>query len=312
VLRRVGPETSEAEVELQRRAAERILAALIAGRSWDDAVGESEDADTRNSSGLLGLFGAGELPPVLDRVAFRLEPGQVSSVIRSSEGFHILYRPGYEDVASLFAIRQRERRLAEAEASSREGLLERRGVVYSPDVTASLRRLAGDPWVATASGTEMASWEGGALPEGSVARYLVALPPGSLAEMVQAAEPVLLAFIEDLALRELRAGDAEVRGLMLEEAVRSQLEEQHAQEVDYWMRSLGVERASGVAREDLDRYMEEMVSRRVEARSLAPLFEAWLLDGTDWSLEPTGISGAIAGARSMLEGVATSTESGVR
>jgi len=158
--------------------------------------------------------------------------------------------------------------------------------------------------VATASGTEMASWEGGALPEGVVARYLVALPPGSRAEMVQAAEPALLAFIEDLALRELRAGDAEVRGLMLEEAVRSQLEEQHAQEVDYWMRSLGVEGASGVAREGLDRYMEEMVSRRVEARSLPPLFEAWLLDGTDWTLEPTGISGAIEGARSMLEGVA--------
>jgi len=120
--------------------------------------------------------------------------------------------------------------------------------------------------------------------------------------MVQTDEPALLAFIEDLAIRELRVRDAEERGLMLDEGVLSQLAEQHARDVDHWMRSVGVEGGPEVARRALDRHMEDMVSRQVEARSLPPLFEAWLLDGVDWTLEATGISGAIGGARSMLGG----------
>ena len=248
------------------------------------------------------MFGAGELPRALDRVAFRLESGQASSVIRSTAGFHILYRPRYEDVAGLFATRLRERGLAEADASSGQGLLAIRGVAYPLDVTASLRRLVGDPWAAMASSTEMATWEGGALAEGAVARYVVGLPLGSRAEMVQAGEPALLSFIEDLALRELRFTDAEGRGLMLDEDVLSRLAEQHAREVDDWMTSVGVEGGSGMVRGGLDRHMEDLVSRRVDARSLPPLFEAWLLGGVEWTLEATGISGAIAGARSMLVG----------
>ena len=74
------------------------------------------------------------------------------------------------------------------------------------------------------------------------------------------------------------------------------------QDVDHWMRTVGVERGPDLARKALDRHMEDMVSRQVEARSLPALFEAWLLDGVDWTLEAKGISGTIDGARAMLVG----------
>ena len=113
VLRRVGPETSLAERDLQRRAAERILQNLVGGGGWAAAVAESEDGETRDASGLIGLVSPGELPQALDRAAFALEPGQISSVVQSPQGFHILYRPRYEDVEDLFASRLRERLMVE-------------------------------------------------------------------------------------------------------------------------------------------------------------------------------------------------------
>jgi len=303
VLRRVGPETSAAEVDLQQRTAERLLAAIIDGGPWDDAVAESQDLDTKEASGLLGLFSMGELPQALDEVVRGMEPGQVSSVVGSPLGFHILYRPRYEDVAGLFAARLGERRLAEAETQSRLGLLVRRHAVYPPDAVATVRRLAADPWTDVASGAELATWDGGTLPAEVVRRYLIGLPTVARVEMIDADEPSIQGFIQGLAVRELRLQDAESGGLTLDEETVAGLRGQHADEVDHWMAALELASGEEVSRRSLDRYMENMVSRQVEARSLPPLFEAWLLEGVDWTLEATGISGAIAGARAMLVGV---------
>jgi hypothetical protein len=303
VLRRVGSETSAAEVDLQRRTAERLFATLIDGGPWDDAVAESQDLETRDASGLLGLFAAGELPQELDEVARRMEPGQVSSVVRSPIGFHILYRPRYEDVAGLFAVRLSERRLAEAEAQSRLGLLVRRHAVYPPEAVATVRRLAADPWAAVAAGADLATWDGGTLSAEVVRRYLIGLPSAAREEMLTVEESSLQGFIEGLAVRELRIQDAEAGGLALNEGTAADLRAQHDSEVEHWMTVLELSSGEEANRRSLDRYMEDMVSRQVEARSLPPLFEAWLLEGVDWRLQATGISGAIAGARAMLVGV---------
>ena len=40
--------------------------------------------------GLLGSFRRGELPPEIDQVAFSLSPGQVSGVVTTSFGYHVL------------------------------------------------------------------------------------------------------------------------------------------------------------------------------------------------------------------------------
>jgi hypothetical protein len=251
----------------------------------------------------LGLFALGELPQALDEVARRLEPGQVSSVVRSPIGFHILYRPRYEDVAGLFAARLGERRLAEAEAQSRLGLLVRRHAAYPPDAVATVRRLAADPWTEVTTGSDVATWDGGSLTTGVVRRYLIGLPTAAREEMIDADEPSIRGFIEGLAVRELRLQDAEAGGLTLDEETVAGLRQQHADEVDHWMAALELAAGEEVNRRSVDRYMENMVSRQVEARSLPPLFEAWILEGVDWTLEATGIAGAIAGARAMLVGV---------
>lgn len=305
VLRRLGPETSEAERELQRRAAERLLARLRAGERWMDVVAESEDPVTRDRSGLLGVFERGELPPPLDRAAFGLQPGQVSSVIRSAEGFHVLYRPRWEEVADLYATRLRERLLAEADGASAEGLLARRGFEPERAAVAILRRAAEDPLPWLESDEVTASWDGERLEAGTVARYVAALPEASRAEMTRAAEGALVSFLEDVAVREIRVVDARARGLTVGEETVARLRQQHADEVREWTERLGISAAPD-AREGLARYLERAVSRRVEVRSIPPLFEAWLLRGLDWSLVEAGVSGSLARARGMMEAAASS------
>ena len=299
-LRRVGPETPSSQRLQQQRTAERLLSTLVEGGSWDQVVAESEDAETRSAAGLLGLFARSELPSTLDLVVFRLEPGQVSAVTQSSQGFHILYRPRYEEVGSLYMEQLRQRRLAEADAEANEEERASRGFAFVSGAAIVLGRMAGDPVEWLESAQPLAEWEGGRLTASVVARYLLYFPPESLAELAVAEEDARARLITDLGTRELRFGDAIGREGLLPPPVEDAFAGAHADGIEYWSGALEFGAAEAPSRSALARYMESLVSRREDGRSLPPLFEAWLLGRVDHRVRAREILAAIVMARGML------------
>ena len=300
VLRRAGPETSSSERLRQQRTAERLVNTLVEGGSWDQIVAESEDAASRQAGGLLGLVGRGELPSTLDRTAFGLEPGQVSGITQSSQGFHILYRPRFEEVGSLYASRLRQRRLTEADAAAAEKVRAARGIATSPGGPAVLRRMAEAPGDWLESQQPLATWDDGSLTAGVVARYLFFLPPGSLSELALGGEEARRDLLGDLATRELRIADAAARGLSADPSVAEAYALSHADEMEYWTLVLELDGAEAPSRSALARHMELVVSRQEEARSLPPLLEALLLGRVDTRVRERGVLAAIVLARGML------------
>lgn len=73
--------------------------------------------------GLMGTFVRGELPPELDQVAFSLAAGQLSAVIESPHGFHVLrveaVEPAREPSSAECAQKTRARLLAERSEQAR-------------------------------------------------------------------------------------------------------------------------------------------------------------------------------------------------
>ena len=304
VLRRVGSASSSAEQVLQRRTAERIVQALIGGGSWTDAVAESEDVDSRGASGLLGLVARGELPAGLDGAAFRLEPGQISGVVQSGAGYHVLYRPRLEEVRRLFADRLRDRWLATADAEAAEQAREQRAMALARGAAEVMARIAVRPIEWLDSELTMAEWEGGALVAGVAARYVLFLPVASRAELAEAEDQARTDLVAELAVRELRLADLRARGALLETVLEEAMAAAHADEVEYWTRALDLDLDAPAApsRDALARHMETMVARRGQSRSLSPLFEAWLLMRAGAQLRENSVQAAIVRARRMLEG----------
>jgi peptidyl-prolyl cis-trans isomerase D len=74
-----------------REKVEEAFDAIDAGDTFREIAAEySDDQRSGPSGGDLGWVGQGRLPATLDSVAFSLDIGQMSDIIRTSDGFHIL------------------------------------------------------------------------------------------------------------------------------------------------------------------------------------------------------------------------------
>ena len=85
-----GQENTDKINQAQRRA-EEVLAAARSGKSFARLAEQySEDPGTAQLGGSLGWIRKGQLTPSLDEAAFQLKVGEISGIVRSAFGFHIL------------------------------------------------------------------------------------------------------------------------------------------------------------------------------------------------------------------------------
>ncbi|MBI4531966.1 MAG: peptidylprolyl isomerase [Candidatus Latescibacteria bacterium] len=74
-----------------RRRAEEVLHHLMAGEDFEDLARRfSDDPGTANRGGDLGFFGRKTMVAEFDSVAFSLDPGQVSDLVKTEFGYHII------------------------------------------------------------------------------------------------------------------------------------------------------------------------------------------------------------------------------
>jgi peptidyl-prolyl cis-trans isomerase D len=112
ILVQVGPEANESTTEEARSKAEAARERILAGEDFAVIAAEvSEDPGSRDEGGDLGVFARGVNVPEIDNAAFSLEVGEVSVIVQSGFGFHIVQvserlpartRP-FEEVASELA-----------------------------------------------------------------------------------------------------------------------------------------------------------------------------------------------------------------
>jgi peptidyl-prolyl cis-trans isomerase D len=76
--------------EAQRRA-EDLLKQVKSGANFEDLARKySEDPGSAKQGGSLGWIGRGQTVPEFEKVAFSLPKGQISDLVKSSYGFHII------------------------------------------------------------------------------------------------------------------------------------------------------------------------------------------------------------------------------
>jgi peptidyl-prolyl cis-trans isomerase D len=88
VLIKTGEGVDEAAA---RKKAEEVLAKARAGADFAALANQySQDESNNKTGGDLGFFGRGAMVPEFEQAAFALEPGQISDIVQTQFGFHVI------------------------------------------------------------------------------------------------------------------------------------------------------------------------------------------------------------------------------
>jgi len=69
-----------------------IRARIVAGANFAEEAQKNSDCPSGQQGGSLGWFGRGMMVPEFDKVAFEMNKGEVSNVVTTQFGYHIIYK----------------------------------------------------------------------------------------------------------------------------------------------------------------------------------------------------------------------------
>ena len=72
--------------------AQELRAKIVKGESFANLAKEYSIDVSKKRSGDLGFFGRGVMVPEFEKAAFALQKGQVSDVVKTQFGYHIIKR----------------------------------------------------------------------------------------------------------------------------------------------------------------------------------------------------------------------------
>lgn len=90
ILKKVAPDADDATRKTARDAIAAVAARLAKGEDFAAVAREQSEDSSAESGGDLGAFGRGRMVAPFEEAAFALEAGQVSGIVESPFGFHII------------------------------------------------------------------------------------------------------------------------------------------------------------------------------------------------------------------------------
>lgn len=91
ILLKLSPKATDAEKSEQKAKAQKIIDRLKQGEDFATiAKNESDDTGSKVNGGDLGFFAAGMMVEEFSKAAFALKKGEVSGIVQSPFGFHII------------------------------------------------------------------------------------------------------------------------------------------------------------------------------------------------------------------------------
>ncbi|HVM98140.1 MAG TPA: SurA N-terminal domain-containing protein [Candidatus Acidoferrales bacterium] len=90
ILFKVAPDAADDMKQAVRQKAEEVLAKAKSGEDFAELAKQSSDDSTSAAGGDLGFFSRGRKVKPLEEAAFALHPGEISDLVESPLGFHIV------------------------------------------------------------------------------------------------------------------------------------------------------------------------------------------------------------------------------
>lgn len=216
VLVRVPPTATVAERGAGQRKAAGLQARARAGADFAALARQfSDDQASKPTGGVMNAAPRGAFVTPFDSAGWTLRPGEVSGVVASPFGFHIIRRPPLAEVRSQlqdfleFSAGHRLDSLYMDSLGTAKRLAVKSG---APGV---MRGALEDPEGSRNSGKAIATFDGGKLTVREMLRWTGSMPPQMVSQLKSATDTQLVGFARALAQNILLIDDARANGIAL-------------------------------------------------------------------------------------------------
>lgn len=223
---------SDAQVDSVRALAADLRSRIVDGEDFSTLARQfSQDAGTAPTGGDLGSFGKGEMVPPFEAAAFGLDIGEVSEVVETAFGLHIIILderiiPPFEERREQFRMQLQNQLVMEAESTYVANLVESAAIEVQTEELESLKQVAEDPSTQLAPRAldrPLVQYDGGTYTLREFRSWLLTGPP-SLSDQLQAAtDEQLENLLTSLTQSELLVGEAKTEGIEVSAARQDSL-----------------------------------------------------------------------------------------
>ena len=302
-----APATATPSDSAKARAdAERVLPQARTGDFAKLAARWSNDNANKNDGGNLGPNPRGTFAKEFDDAAWLLGPGEVSSLVKTQFGLHIIRRPPLSEVRERLDPHVKQRYVFHHDSIYLAKLNADNQLEVKSGAVAAIRNAATDLTAASKSGKVLVTYRNGDFRVRDLAKWLGALPPASLNQIRETPDSVLTNFVKNLAQNGILLRQADSAGIKPSPEVRAGLIAQLQGQIADLKQVSGLsapELADSskappsdrrrIAAEKISDYFEKLSTNQAQFRPIPPMLSAELRQTGDFKIYQAGVARAM-------------------
>ena len=199
------PDTTPAARAAVKKKADALRAQVTSANFAEMARKNSQDPQSAVQGGSLGVFPRGAMVKEFDQATAALKPGEISPVIQTQFGYHIIRRPTFAEVKGPFVQAMQQGGAQAAESTYLAGLETSSKLEVKPGTAAVIRSVVESPGTHGSDKTVLATSTLGKFTAADLARWMETFPPqAQVAERVKSApDSMLPVFVKNFVRNEL-------------------------------------------------------------------------------------------------------------
>ena len=263
----------------------------------------SADAANKNDKGYLPPSGRGIFDSTFEATAWKLQPGEVSGVVHTPFGYHIIRRPLLAEVRDRFLGQLTEARKQAGDSVYFAELSEKNKISVKSGAPAAVRSALSDLTAARKSNKELVSYRNGSFTVSDFARWMTAIAPPQLASIRQANDTLLDQFLKNLTQNQILLREADSAKIQVSPTVYQGLILQYKSLLTDLKQAIGLdgpefsdssktpvgERVK-LAGEKVDQYFDKLTKGQAQFRQIPPTLSSELRSDGDFKIYQAGIA----------------------
>lgn len=189
-----------------------MLTRIRGGTSFGEFTSQNTDA-TRSDSGYLPLGPRGQFLKEFEDAAWALEPGQVSEVVQTQYGFHLIRRTPKDEARPRFQTWLQTGGQQAADSVYLAELAEANELEVQGNVGPVIKEAVADPAAHRRSSRRLVTFKGGGFTMSDLMRWLEVLPPNAPQQLLAQPDSVITEFVKQLAQNSLVLRQADSAGV---------------------------------------------------------------------------------------------------